>query len=186
MLVSVMILTMAVTALLSVSAGSSVSARYAKNKIVANWLAQSSLDYIRNTRDSAYIINQDPESDWWTVWVSTTLGTPSTFIRRTRVAGKICFNTNGCYVNIPNQNDNSMPLGIVACESGGCPPLWIDTNGQYTYNSTNATKSPFTVTITSESTQSPDMVEVIARVTWVEGTQDKSMTQSILLSNWQL
>lgn len=176
MLVAVMILTMAVTALLSVSAGSSVSVRTAKNKMTANWLAQASLDYVRNTRDTALIANTDPLNDWWTPWITSTLGTP----------GSMCFSANGCYVNIPNQFNNALPLGIAACSPGGCPKLWLSQNGDYTYVSTNATQSPFRVTINAASAQSPDLVEITAIVTWLEGTQNKSLSQSITLSNWSL
>lgn len=178
MLVAVMILMLAVTALLSVSAGSSVSVRSVKNKMTANWLAQASLDYVRNTRDTALIANIDPLNDWWTPWVANTLtlGTP----------GTKCFSPTGCYVNIPNQFNNAMPLGIEACLSGGCPILWLSQNTGYSYASTDATQSPFRITLRAIAKQTPNIIEMKATVTWVEGTQNKSLVQSIILTNWSL
>lgn len=205
MLVSVMILTLAVTALLSVSAGAFSSVRYSKNKIVANWLAQESLDYIRNTRDTALIQNPDPAtSDWWNTWMGATLGNPPTvedisggsgpctkkggcggvFGGGTLLSGTKCFSAAGCYVDISSAgNIAGLPTGVNTC-NGSCPKLQYDAaTNQYSYS--GGTASPFTVTIRATAT-STDMIDITATVIWVDGSTTKSTKQSIILSNWQL
>jgi type II secretory pathway pseudopilin PulG len=178
MLVSVMILTLAVTALLSVSAGSATSVRSAKNKIIANWLAQESVDYVRNTRDTALIQNTDPAVDWWSPWIAT-LGAP----------GTKCFSTAGCYVDITTVGDaTGIPSGFISCSSI-CPKISYQSyTGRYayTYSSADAVASPFIVTVYATLNTTYDMVDISAKVTWKEGTGDKSVTQSTVLSSWQL
>lgn len=184
MLVAVMILTLAVTALLSVSAGSAQSARYAKNKIVANWLAQASLDYIRNSRDSAFILNQNPLTDWWGQWVASTLGTQPRIAKGVEIAGTSCFGDVGCRIEIDELT--SMPTGIVPCTGRSCPFMNMHTNGIYWYGTTTSVTSPFRVVVRATSPVSLDIVEITATVYWREGNTTKQLSQTTILTDWEL
>ena len=180
MLVAVMILTLAVTALLSVSAGASGSARYAKNKITANWLAQQSLDYVRNTRDTALVENSETVPSWWGDWVAGTLGTP----------GNKCFAATGCYtdIGIQGSSEEGLPSAVLACGGSGCPAIRSNAATlQYDYAPTS-TPAPFKVTIRAYNQfgANIDLITVTATVSWVEPGGAKSISQSILLTKWGL
>ena len=49
---AVIIMAFSITIFMNVVANTLFSARYAKNEITANYLAQEAIDYIRNDRDS--------------------------------------------------------------------------------------------------------------------------------------
>ncbi len=64
-LVAVAIFTVSVLALLSVLSGGIASTNYAKRKIMATYLAQQGVEYIRNQRDNYVILNSDnPQAGW--------------------------------------------------------------------------------------------------------------------------
>ncbi|MEI6022839.1 MAG: type II secretion system protein [bacterium] len=204
MLVAVMILTLSVTALLSVSAGTANSVRYSKNKIIATWLAQQALDTVRNSRDTAMIQNPDPTtSDWWSTWVSTNLGIPggTKLVNGHRVStsGTICYSPYGCFVPVPSiMNSGDYPgetappqLASPCSGPGACPVLVYNQNDtQYEYPMGKygpvATNGGFTIQMQVSNGADADVITVTVNVSWLDGTATRNISQSIMLTNWQL
>ena len=209
MLVAVMILTLSVTALLSVSAGTANSVRYSKNKIIATWLAQQALDTVRNSRDTAMINSADPaSSDWWTNWIVANLGVPggTKLVNGHRVptSGTLCYSPDGCFVPIPsiiNSGDydsdtacsgGSCPAALAtACPTGACPTLvYNQSDMQYEYPMGKygavSTNGGFVIQIQAINSIDSNVITVTAKVSWVDGTTTRNISHSILLTNWQL
>jgi prepilin-type N-terminal cleavage/methylation domain-containing protein len=133
-MVAIFILTLALSALLTLTSNSIFSARYARNEITANYLAQEVADYIRNDRDSV-VFNQK------TSWTN--------FLNTYGYAGlNTCFSASGCYFEPANMS--SFPQTV--CAGVVCPYLNYDetagSNDFYTYNPSVVTKSIFTRKVT--------------------------------------
>ncbi len=196
-LIAILILALTIGALLTLTAGGFFSIRYAKNDIVAANLLQESLEYIRNTRDTA-AQNQNtdpslPQGANWSAW----LNDPS------RDFGRNCVVTNnpdGCIVNPYARNDLDR---VVAC-NGRCSKLnYFPAAGFYGYGFLNSNtfedlnldpqqaqpyETSFVRTIKMEpvTVDGVEQLIVTARMDWLNGTNPKSATQSITLTPWNL
>ena len=175
-LIAVLILALTIGALLTLTAGGFFSIRYAKNDIVASNLLQESLEYIRNDRDTwsqgGYMY-----SDWKSQYAA-------------------CFLDDGCMINPYAQSSTDR---VVACDGSGCERvLYFPVAGFYGYNTSNyfdplsldtqPYETSFVRSITMEETTGTPDPEVIvtAHMKWLNGTNTKSTTQSIILSRWNL
>ncbi len=190
-LVAVLILTMAIGALLTLTAGGFFSIRYAKNEIVANNLLQESLEYIRNTRDTAAI-----NASKWDDWVMT-------------LEDGGCFTNDGCTIN-PYSSDSN--LRIQACENQGnpndqCNYLYFYPDiGLYTYDTESAggngivslfdpkgagyeTSFIRTIKVTYPRNSDPVLatdIIITATMEWMNGTNPKQINQQLILTRWNL
>lgn len=184
-LVAVLILTLSIGALLTLAANGFYSVRYSRNQIVANNLVQESLEYLRNTRDTA--IQQDSTNGWIT-WKDSLTN-----------AG--CFDSNGCTVNPYSPQNNP----ISACQFN-CPFMtyFLDSNsayssGLYAYDNdanhdfayplglhlgTSKYLTSFTRKIKAVNV-GDDQVVITATMTWKDGLNSKSISQSSILTNWK-
>jgi len=173
-LIAILILAMTIGALLALTAGGFFSIRYAKNDIVASNLLQESLEYIRNTRDS-----EAQRSVTWEDWVRT-------------YEAQQCDSTDGCIIN-PYASDSGKR--VVEC-SGECPNLtYFEDVGFYGYAQddmfdpgTEGYETSFVRTITMERAGTSEYPQLIvnARMQWLNGTNRKQVTQSIILTPWNL
>src|SRR3989344_968315 len=124
-LVAISIFTVSILALLSILTQGISDTNYAKNKIIASYLAQEGIEYIRNMRDTFMLY--DP-ADTQTGWNSFS----------SKLVNASCEVSNGCYFDDQNLNyaDPSQPMAeitVAACGSP-CPPLLYDeTTGKYGY-----------------------------------------------------
>ena len=169
-LIAIFILSMTIGALLSLAAGGFISVRYARNQIVANYLMQESLEYVRNTRDEAFI-NSVPWSDWIATYTAHDC------------------DKDGCYVDPYAANQ---ALRIEAC-SGECPAIsFYEDEGFYGYqpvtrysfaSAGTVYQTTYVRTVTFRQ-QSADEIIVTVTMKWLNGTNQKSVSQSILLTNW--
>ena len=100
----------------------------AKQKVIASYLAQEGIEYIRNLRDD-YVYKDNKIDDWFS------------FTNSLKSAG--CEESTGCYFDDKNISFSSSQssqmidnLSLVSCGgSGTCPPLRYDsTNGKYGYS----------------------------------------------------
>jgi prepilin-type N-terminal cleavage/methylation domain-containing protein len=188
-LVGIFILALTIGSLLTLTAGGFFSIRYAKNDIVASNLLQESLEYIRNTRDSG--AQRALDSDYrWGDWILD-------------YENADCNTSTGCTIN-PYATDPADK--ILACETSTgsdgqrtpCERLsFYEHAGIYTYTGSNdafdAAETPipttFMRTITfDERTNAEGDPEVIvtAMITWKNGTHPKRLSQSIILTSWNL
>lgn len=180
-LIAVLILTISIGGLLSLAAGGFYSVRYARNQIVANNLLQESLEYVRNSRDTAFIQGLS-----WTAWQDT-LQVDSNG-NQTGVDSAGCFNTNGCTINPYNTG-----AYVKACASTCSNILYFPDNAFYGYSDTY----PFTPITASYQTSfvrkvriavsstNPDQVIVTGIITWINGSNTKTLSQNMLITNWQ-
>ncbi len=178
-LVAIFILALTVGALLTLTASGYFSIRYAKNDITAANLLQESLEYIRNSRDSA-----SQKGTPWTTWIQ-------------QYTAAKC-DTTGCVIN---PYDATAANKIIQCPVTGCFNVRYFTNGFYGYNNfddsliSNAFGNPSSVqtsfvrTITIQQLNpngtDPQLV-VTAKMDWLNGTHPKHAIQSIVLTNWNL
>jgi prepilin-type N-terminal cleavage/methylation domain-containing protein len=120
-LVAITILVVSIAGPITIASKGMASAVFAKDQIVAFYLAQESVEYIRNKRDENNINNDD-----WLTGLSD------------------CIDANICTVDIQNNT-------ITKCPSGVCPVLkYDDNNGFYNYstgNDSNFTRSVSIATI---------------------------------------
>ena len=184
-LIAILILALTIGALLTLTAGGFFSIRYAKNDIVAANLLQESLEFIRNTRDNAAQGGLD-----WNTWIDQ--------YKQCRTD----INSDGCIINPYSdayQGSYSVSDAVVGC-SGDCPNLWyFPASGFYGYTGslnvfdpsntdTNRYETSFVRTVKMDlvtTTPDPQLI-VTARMDWLNGTNRKSTTQSIILTPWNL
>ncbi len=179
-LIAVLILTLSIGGLLSLAAGGFFSVRYSRNQIIANNLLHESIEYVRNTRDTAFL-----QSLGWNGWKSSLNVNESGSLTGGSTDG--CFSASGCIVD-PYTSGNK----VKAC-SGVCPNiLYYPDNNFYGYSNsypfvvTNpAYATSFVRTIKLEpSSSSDDQVIVTATISWQNGTNTKTLIQKDLITNW--
>ncbi|MEX2052568.1 MAG: prepilin-type N-terminal cleavage/methylation domain-containing protein [Candidatus Paceibacterota bacterium] len=170
-LVAVSIFSMSVVALMVMLGGSIADTRYAKNKIIAEYLAQEGIEYMRNIRDT-YVLYAATGQTGWNSFVS-------------RVTNSSCHNANGCYfddssLNYGNPSQPMINISLTSC-SGSCPELRYDTSsGKYGYSTGN--NSGFTRRITAELINNE--VKISSRVSWTYRSGTYNITLSETLFNW--
>ena len=171
-LVAVFILSLAITSFMGLTSRSLMASRYARNEIIANYLAQEAADYIRNQRDELAFMGG---GDW------------STFINYfNQNSTKTCFSAQGCYLKIYDISADK----VITCPEGGCPLLdYRDEGSSFYYygESNNSVDSIFKRTITMED-GSGDIgskeIYVSVRIDWKNGGADKSKVLNFSLSDW--
>lgn len=182
-LIAIFILSLAIGALLTLTAGGFFSIRYAKNDIVASNLLQESLEYIRNSRDTAAQQgrnNSNPEITW-TQW---------------KQQFSACTNGGVCVINPYPQIASDV---VSACDSDdrkNCPSLSYLEEGLYVQSnlssafSTSGNQIPTSfirsITFADVGTATEPELQVSARMDWTNGTNPKHLIQSITLTPWNI
>jgi prepilin-type N-terminal cleavage/methylation domain-containing protein len=182
-LIAIFILALTIGALLTLTAGGFFSIRYAKNDIVASNLLQESLEFIRNSRDSA--AQRDITWDQWKQQFAT------------------CFDDTGCVINpyapedtldfVASCNENRVRGGANDCS----PLIYLQDQGLYVQGDlasvfettgidiqTSFIRNIFFEDITTTPTN--PQLRVSARMDWKNGTNPKNLTQSIILTPWNI
>lgn len=174
---AVIIMSFSITIFMNVVANTLFSARYAKNEITANYLAQEAIDYIRNDRDSMVFFGNNAFSqNAWDAFVAKY---------------SLCESENGCEISIIDEVTAANPY-FEACSSSHCSNLYYDPNPGfeetfYTYDSSDKegkVKSIFSrkITVTKES---DNEVRVNVIIYWKNGNSDKSRSLDTSLTKWQ-
>lgn len=177
-LVSISIFTMSILGLLSVLSSGVTSTSYAKNKIIAGYLAQEGIEYVRNMRDTFVIYDATSAQNGWSG--------ASGFI--TKLTNASCYASNGCYFGDLSSVDYSNPsqpmknLSMTAC-GGSCPALtYSNTSGKYSYD-VSGTATNFIRKI-QVNTISANEIKILSTVSWTQGLSTYSITFSENLYNW--
>jgi len=172
-LVAVAIFSVSILGLLSLLASSITNTTYAKEKIIAGYLAEEGVEYMRNLRDTYVLYSSSGQVGW------------NNF--NTKVAG--CATANGCYfddstVSFAFPSNMAMTnLTLTACSSSSCP------NGALNYDSstgkygTSGSRSSFVRQILVKQI-SADEINVLSTVYWKQGSGTFSVTLSDNLFNW--
>src|SRR3972149_3223188 len=111
-LIAISIFSISVLALMSVLGQGISNTNYAKQKILASYLAQEGVEYIRNMRDT-YVLYSATSTLGWSAF-------------NTKLNDASCGGVNGCYFDNRNVSfsDTTMPMTdliLSACLSSGCP-----------------------------------------------------------------
>ena len=172
-LVAISIFTLSILALLVVLTQGISNTTYAKSKIVASYLAQEGIEYIRNMRDTFVLYGATSQAGW------------DAF--NNKLAS--CSSTgNGCFFNADNLNysDSTQPMSdiiLTACSSSLCSngALFYDsTTGEYGFS---GVASGYTRKITM-SQVSADETKILSTVYWTQGSGSYSIVFSESLFNW--
>jgi type II secretory pathway pseudopilin PulG len=157
-LVAITILTLAVTAPLSLAGQGLIAANYAKDQVIAFNLAQEAVEVVRYQRDNKLIdIGRGGAGDWLAYIKDSS--TNASLVQEGGAASPIPFRVN------------TTDAGMYAC-SGTCPALFFDsTSGFYGTSVGTASRFTRTVYVTRRGTTAPDNSEATVRavVTWQSG-----------------
>lgn len=163
-LIAITILILAVTGAFAAAQNGISSAKFSKDQIVAFYLAQEGVEYIRNKRDSNAL---NPASTSWLDGVAE--------------PGDPCFFGNKCMIDAITSVESDK---IRVCSlQNGCPPLKLDNNGFYSYISGDDTK--FTREITLEEIVPGVEVAITVTVRWSKGLVNREFVARENIFNWQ-
>ncbi len=141
-LVAISVLLLALVGPMSIASRGLSAAYNARDEVIAYYLAQEGIEYVRAVRDQNYLGVIPPPTPWL-----SGLG--------------VCLSPAQCVVDVPNFTNT-------AC-AGACPALQVSAGGGL-YNQAGGTVSPFTRTVTIVPVVG-NSDEVVVRVTlsWVSG-----------------
>ena len=166
-LISIFILITAVVVPLTIGSKAYAFSNFVRDQSIASYLAQEGLEYVRLQRD-----NQSLTSglSGWTNFKNITSS---------------CFLFDGCQFDV--QNNGS----FINCPFSGCPPLYQQASGYYTY--VPVTNKYFTRTVKMSLVLPPgahplvERVKVESTVTWsTNGISSRSITLTDYLMPWQI
>ncbi len=182
-IVAIFILSLTIGALLSLAAGGFYSVRYSRNQLVAENLIQESIEYIRNSRDTAL-----QQNVLWTDWLTTlnvdTNGATAPYGSSTQG----CFSTNGCIVD-----PYTSGVKVRAC-GASCPTILFFPNqsfygysgATYPFSDSGAYATTYVRTISIiVSPSDSNQATITARISWQNGNTTKTTTQSVVMTNWR-
>jgi prepilin-type N-terminal cleavage/methylation domain-containing protein len=199
-LVAIFILLLTITTMISLSAGSFLNVRYAKNQITANMLAQEMVEYVRYTRDSAVQKNAEGGFDTWMASIA-----PCTDI------GDWCdINQFKPNTGIPSKDDTITISGAIEladwCKDEPNSPYCVRVAPTYLkpkqlfqyptgefiasteYLSQSGAQGAPTPSAFSRGVRfrkhGTDQIEVIVRIEWKNGSVSKFFEQTIMLAKW--
>lgn len=180
-LVAISIFVTPVLALLSILSQGISGANYAKRKIIASYLAEEGVEYIRNLRDTYVLYSASGPVGWNAFNVKVAGGAyPSS---------GVCATANGCYADDSSVSfsDSSMPMTdllLPACTSSTCsnaPLLFNSSTGKYGYSS--GVNSGYRRKIRIEQI-SLNETKVLSTVYWSQGSGTYNIVFSDNLFNW--
>ncbi len=172
-LVAVAIFTVSVLALMVVLSDSVANTAYAKKKIIATYLAQEGIEYMRNLRDT-YVLYQSSTSDGWNDF-------------KVKVSPCDTELLAVCYFDDQNLNFSSQikpitAIDIFSCTNADCPYLLYDkVTGRYNYATGAITDLIREIRITNTNS---DEMRVVSTVSWTQGSGKYEITLSANLFNW--
>ncbi len=169
-LIAIAIFTTSIIAIMSVLANGISNTTYAKNKMIASYLAQEGIEYIRNMRDSYVLYGSDPTTGW-------TDFTDQLYSFK-------CFTPDfpyGCGADV----DSLIKNKLFACNSDGSnnPCNLYVNDGDYN-SSTVGTDSGFVRKIQVEAIDMTKEIKVNSTVSWKQGDNTNTVTFSENLFNW--
>ncbi|MFA6408061.1 MAG: prepilin-type N-terminal cleavage/methylation domain-containing protein [Candidatus Paceibacterota bacterium] len=161
-LVAVTILTLAVSGPLMAASRAIVAAETSRDQLIASYLAQEGIEYIRAMRDDEYLklyTSGDTTGAWanFLAAISKCVGTACSF-------------------------DRAGP-SLSSCSGAACTPLYLS-SGIYTQQSTSGTKTVFTRTLQATSI-SANEERIVSTVTWSFHDALYTVTVTDHLTPWQ-
>lgn len=170
-LVAISIFTMAILGLMSVLASSISNTNYAKQKIIAEYLAQEGIEYVRNIRTSEVLYSPLSQSLWKKFSATNSCDSNSNTCGFSATYNSGNFR-NGNDIFKCNQNPNN--CGLYLGNTTGVYDPDASSGGVY---------SGFTREIWRE-TISTNGFKIHSRVSWTQGSGPHNVTFSEDLYNW--
>lgn len=176
-LVAISIFSVSIVALISILANGISNTNYAKKKLIAAYLAQEGVEYVRNIRDTHVLYDPTSAQTGWTSF-------------NTKLTNASCNNaTNGCYLGdllstaYTNSTQPMISIPLNPCTSSTCANgamLYDPSTGKYGYS---GVASGYSRKITT-SAISLNETKVTSTVYWTQGSGTKSIVFSENLFNW--
>lgn len=173
-LVAISIFTSSIIVLMSVLSQGISNTTYARNKMIASYMAQEGIEYIRNMRDTYTLYYDIDPAKGWNKF--TTNMSP-------------CGSANGCNFDdsLSSFDITSLQgMNIHQCTGNNCSLFYDSTNGAYTYNHSTGIDSGFTRTIKIDKTglDPSNEMKIISIVSWTQGSGSYKIEFSENLFNW--
>ncbi|MBU0611911.1 prepilin-type N-terminal cleavage/methylation domain-containing protein [Patescibacteria group bacterium] len=170
-LVAVSIFSISILSIMVVLGQGVSDANYAKRKMIASYLAQEGIEYMRNMRDTFALSPLTTSSEAW-----------GEFKNKLILAS--CDNGSGCYFDSQGLAGSSITeIALNACQEAKCDRLKYDPIAGYNYISGG--DSGFSRKIQAEAVLGSDNeIKILSTVYWNQGSGDYSITLSENLYNW--
>ena len=163
-LVAISIFSISILGMMSVLGSSIANTNYAKRKVVATYLAQEGIEYIRNMRDTAVLYTNN--GNGWT----------NDFKAKAKIASCKNDTNQACGIVKP------LPFDVKICSSlSGCK-LYINNGGYDTVSS--GIDSGFFRKFWAEEITPNEEIKIFSKVEWKQGSGDYNITFSENLFNW--
>ena|SRR3989344_1201206 len=134
-----------------------------QNQIIATYLAQEGIEFIRNTRDNNFLQGNN--------WINGS-------------SLNNCLNSNGCYVD-PLASGGAPKINQCS-GNDGCPVVsYNSTTGYYTHSGFDLAPTPFVRTVKIDKLPGNDEAEVEVTVNWQERSGPKSFVMTENIFNWR-
>lgn len=171
-LLAISIFSISIVVMMSVLSGGVADTNYTEQKIIANYLAQEGVEYVRNLRDTLMLYNiNGPAAGWGAL--------------KNKLTAAGCLSDNGCYFNPAGLNYESISesvanLQVISC-TGACPIISYNVaDGEYGYNGSALgyrRKIQFLNVNVNE-------IKITSTVTWEKESQTYSTAFTENLFNW--
>ncbi|MDO8408096.1 MAG: prepilin-type N-terminal cleavage/methylation domain-containing protein [bacterium] len=178
-LVAVTILTLAVVAPLYVANRAIVSSQIARDQLVASYLAQEGIEYVRTMRDHEFLVAYSAggatvSNDAWDAFAS---GSGSGSIAS-------CITTT-CTLDPAKQMGTGSGFALTSCSGNACGLLYLS-NGVYTQQSdiVGSSVTPFVRTIQATPASTNDM-RIVSTVAWTSRGTPYTVSVYDHLVPWQ-
>jgi len=172
-MVAISIFSLSILGLMSVLASGVSNTNYAKEKVIANYLAQEGLEYIINLRNTYALFGG--ANGWGDFWDKIRLCDNSVD------ADQACY-FDPSSINYSNPIQPIILMTVSSCPSGICPSLYYTTTGKYNYDILG-NDSGFIRKIQANQIGA-NQVKISSTVSWNQGSGLHSATFSEYLFNW--
>jgi len=177
-MVAVTILTLSIVGPLYVADRAVVAAATARDQLVANYLAQEGIEYVRAMRDNEFLGayaagGTDVSTLAWDAFIN---GSSAGSIASCR--------SQACTLDPVRPMGTGGGFALAPCSGSACGILYLS-GGLYTEQSSGgATPTPFTRTIQATLVSAQDM-HIVARVSWVSRGTAYTVSVADHLTPWQ-
>lgn len=186
-LVAIFVLITAVVVPLTIGSKAFAYSNFVRDQSTASYLAQEAMEYVRLLRDNASL-NPSPTSGAWGDFksaVSSCATNPSD------KSGGCHFvvSTNFSKTDIQQCSESNGGLGQFDDRSGGCPAMFLQEDGTYTYDQVGGRAFVRKVQTYVENEGSPNLerMRVTVTLSWnTNGISDRSFSIVNYLTPWQI
>lgn len=177
-MVAIAILTIAVAGPLYVADRVEVAAETSRDQLIANYLAQEGIEYVRAMRDHEFIsaYRADPTTANAAGW--------SGFVSGSDAGSITSCSATTCTLDPTRSMGTGSGFALAPCSGASCTPLYLS-NGVYTEQSPPAAVlTPFTRTIQVVTISASD-VRVVSTVSWSFHSSPYMVSVTDHLTPWQ-